>query len=170
MSEENLQKTMGEAANQEPSIVLPQGYDMACLEVAAKAGNEAAFLRALKDVVWQDRSLTDFVRAIRLALEAGAHLAAHQISIEGMKHHPDSAEIQRYAHLLAPPKVTSVDAPPNPNQGANLNWLKVNADEYRGKWVAIKDGKLLASADAYQELVGKVGETKGTGILLTKAF
>lgn len=140
------------------------------MESAAETGDERAFLDALKEVSWQGRPATDFIRAVHLALEAGAHLAARKLSAEGAEFHPNDSELQKYARVLAPPKVISTDVPPNPSQGTNLEWLKAHGEQYRGKWVAVKDGQLLGSADSLKELTAQVGDTKGKGILVTTAY
>lgn len=140
------------------------------LEEAAKLGNETAFLDALKEVNWQGRSASEYMYIINLALEAGAHLAARRLAFEALSSHRNNPEIQEYARVLAPPKVTRIEAPPDTEQGNNLTWLKDHGQEYRGRWVALRSGELLGVAGSYKELVGKIGETRGTNILLTKAF
>lgn len=140
------------------------------LEEAAKAGNETAFLSALKEVNWHGVTASEYVRIIDLALEAGALLAARRIAFEGLSMYRDNQAIQEYARVLAPPNVTRIDVPPDTDQGVNLAWLKDHAHDYRGRWVAIRGGRLLDVADSYKELVAKIGETRGTDILVTRAF
>ncbi len=141
---------------------------MARLEDAAQAGDERAFLDALKEVEWRNRASGDFTRAMQLAFKVGAHLAARQLSVEGAKHHPDDPEIQKYARVLAPPKVVSSDALPNAAHKANREWLKTHAGDNRGQWVAIRNGELLEAANSLEELIKQIGDTKG--VLLTTAY
>ncbi|MCA1617732.1 MAG: hypothetical protein LC795_00145 [Acidobacteria bacterium] len=140
------------------------------LEAAARTGNEAAFLDALKEYELKNKSATDFIRIIRLALEAGAHLAARRLSADGARLHPHNVELQKYAHVLAPPQINSAEVPANPKRGANLEWLRIYSEKYKGKWVALRDGELLGTADSQKELVAKIGSTKGTGILVTRTY
>lgn len=140
------------------------------LEWAAKAADESKFLEALKEIDWQDRSAKDFSRAARLALEAGAHLAAREISSEGARLHPGDPEIQKYARILAPPSIISTNVPADPNRGSNLRWLKAHREEYAGNWVALRGGQLIDVAESQTRLIAKVGNTKGTKILLTRVF
>src|ERR1043165_6789755 len=140
------------------------------LEAAAKTGNETAFLDALKEYELKNKPATDFIRIIKLALEAGAHLAARRLSDEGAKLHPKSGELQKYARVLAPPQINSAEVPANPKRGANLEWLRAHSKEHKGKWVALKDGNLIETADSQKELIAKIGSTKGTGILVTQAY
>lgn len=142
---------------------------MARLKNAAKAGDERAFLDALKLITWQNRTPTDFMRAVRLALEAGAHLAARQLATEGAERHPNDPQLQKYACLLAPPKVVPSKVRSDREQRkANREWLKVHGGEYRGQWVAVHNGELLGASDSLEELTKRVGDTGG--VLLTRAY
>jgi hypothetical protein len=141
---------------------------MARLESAARAGDERAFLNALDGIKWEGRPVADFIRATQLALEAGAHLAARELSAEGAKQYPDNPEIQKYARVLAPPRVISSNLPPDLTLGANRNWLMIHGGEYRGQWIALRHGQLLGVANSLDELVKQVGSTKD--VLLTTAY
>jgi hypothetical protein len=52
---------------------------------------------------------------------------------------------------------------------ANVEWLKANADNYVGLWVALKNGELLDFDRTPEALRERLGPTKGTGILVTLA-
>src|SRR5215208_146746 len=136
------------------------------LEAAAEAGDECAFLEALESITWYSRPPADFIRAVRLALEAGAHLAARQIALEGAKYYPEDSEIGKYARVLAPPRLVSKNLQPNPARRANREWLKVHGGEYRGQWVAVQDGELRGVAESLRQLIKQVGRTKD--VLLTR--
>jgi hypothetical protein len=147
---------------------LRQRKIMLHLEAASKTGDETAFLDALTEYELKNKSATDFIRIIKLALEAGAHLAARRLSAEGAEFHPENVELQKYARVLAPPRINSAEVPANPKRGANLEWLRIYSEKYKGKWVALRDGELLETADSQKELVAKIGSTKGTGILVIR--
>jgi hypothetical protein len=49
-------------------------------------------------------------------------------------------------------------------------WLKQHWDEYRGKWIAVRHGELLAAADSLDEIVDQVGELKNSKIMVTKLW
>lgn len=140
----------------------------ACLEDAAKARDERTFLKALQEVKWHNRPPGDFIYAAQLALKAGAYRAAYQISAEGAEHHPSSSEIQKYAHVLAPPKVVVGKATTDSGHKANREWLKTHGGEYSGQWVAVRNGELLGASGSLEELAKQVGDTKN--VLLTKAL
>lgn len=144
-----------------------QEQAMTRLEDAARAGDRHTFLEVLKEVERRDWSPENFAHAAQLALEASAHLAARQISEEGVSRYPDDLELQKYAHILSPPKVSPSNVPPDPSIGADDEWLKAHRTEYRGRWVALREGKLLGAAGSLRELIELVGDTRGT--LLTTA-
>jgi hypothetical protein len=142
--------------------------NMARLQRATESGDQRAFLIALDEINLNDRSVEDLIRIVRLALETGAYRTARHVSDEGAKCYPENAEIQNYARVLAPPMVISYSLPPDQTLEANRSWLKKHGSEYRGKWVALKDGQLLASADSLDRLAEQVENTKD--VLLTTAY
>jgi len=142
--------------------------EMAQLEAIAEAGDERAFLMAQKAMDWERRPPEDFFQAIQLALSVGAYLVARRLSFQGAERYPQHSELQKYARVLAPPKVTRSNLPPDPTLKTNHAWLKTHGDAFRGQWVALRDGQLLGMATSLQALVEQVGEAKD--ILFTKVF
>jgi hypothetical protein len=45
-----------------------------------------------------------------------------------------------------PPRVLRTNLPPNPSLQANKEWLQAHAAEYRGLWIALDKGQLVAVA------------------------
>lgn len=140
--------------------------EMARLEEAAKTGKASAFLAVQKAMAWEKRSPKDYIQAIQWALSVGAHLVARHLSAQGAGCYPHHAELQKYAHILAPPKVTRSDLPPDPTLTTNQAWLKSHRDAFLGQWVAIREGQLLGSAASLKSLVDQIDDTKDT--FLTK--
>ncbi|MGH2538585.1 MAG: hypothetical protein ACRDHL_14440 [Candidatus Promineifilaceae bacterium] len=143
---------------------------MAALEAAAEAGDEHGFLGAYKSIEWRERPPQDFARAIRLAIQAGAHLIARHLAEQGTAQYAEDVELQQMSRTLAPPVVRRVERKPSTGWAADREWLKAHWDEYRGRWVALKDGQFLAAADSLDELVSQVGDIKGAGILVTPVW
>jgi len=139
---------------------------IALLERAAESGDESVFLGIEKAIDWSARLPEDFIRGINLALKAGAFLLARELSAKGAKRYPDHLELQKAARVLAPPKVIRSDLPPTPSVKANREWLKENAKNYRGRWVALRNGEIVGVATSFDELAKQVGDTRG--ILLTR--
>jgi len=141
---------------------------MAALEIAAQTGNETAFVQTASGIDWLQRPAADFVRAVRLALAAGAHLLARKLATQGARLHPDHLELCKMAHILAPPRVVDVDVPASPSVRANQAWLRLHADEYKGQWVALWEGTLLAVGATAREVWDRLESTDG--VMLTKVF
>jgi hypothetical protein len=135
------------------------------LERATKAADESRFLEVLERIDWRNRPAGDFLRAIRLALETGAHLAARQISDTAIHSYPTNAELQRFARALAPPRLISSSLPLDETGNANRKWLQDHSGEYKGRWVAIKRGELLGVADSLPELTANLGHTTDDALL-----
>ncbi len=150
----------------------PASFDteLAALEAAADAQDEMTFVATYEDMDWPSRPPKDFVGAIRLALAAGAHMAARKLAQAGAQRYPEDEALQRWSYLLAPPQVTVSKRPPNPGITANRDWLKTNWPDYHHKWVALRNGQLLGVADSMDEVIEQVGDVKGTGILVTKVY
>ena len=104
----------------------------------------------LENIDWDD--LESIRRAIDAALANGAHAKAMALIEEGRQRFPEDGRLQNLARILAPPKVLRRNVPPKPGLGETMAWLKENAADYRGEWVAIKDGNLMGHAPTRQAL------------------
>ena len=144
------------------------GDGLARLEIAAEIGDETAFVQAAGGIDWSQVPAADFARAVRLALAAGAHLLARNLADQGHGLHPHHEELAKMARILAPPRVVNANLPPDPSARANLEWMRVHAAEYRGRWVALKKGVLLASAPTARQLRDQLPATDG--LFLTRVI
>jgi hypothetical protein len=113
-------------------------------------------------------SPADFIHAIQTALESSDRETAQQLSIQAVKHYPQHEEILKYAHILAPPKVTVEKRLPDRDPEVNQDWIKQNRTQYRGQWVALRNGQLLASASSIDRLVEQLSDKKG--VFLTRVL
>ena len=145
----------------------PAAADWAQLEATAESGNEHGFVVAYRSVEWDAQSPEDLLRGVRLAIAAGAPLVARRLATEGATRYPEHAELQKAARILAPPKLIRSDLPCEPGMAKNAQWLKKERTHYRGKWVAVRNGQLLGTADTLHILVERFG--KQEDILYTVA-
>ncbi len=145
-------------------------YEMQRLETVAQVSDEIAFSLAVDAMNWETRPAEDYERAIRLALLVGAHLKARKLTNQGVEKYPDHLELQKFSRVLASPKVIDTHLPPDPNAQADIEWIKAHREKYRGQWVALHGGQLLAVAPTISELVKVIGNPKGTGILVTRVY
>lgn len=143
---------------------------LAQLRAAASESNPhniAPFALSFQRIDWNTRSVEEVVEGARLALGVGAHLLARDLVLANAPRFPDHPELQKMAHILAPPRVTVSPTPPDPSRKGNMTWLKNHWEAYRGKWVALRSGELLAVADSMNALLEQVGEVKNTNIMVT---
>lgn len=133
---------------------------LAQLAALAEAQDGQAFARQVAAMVWEAYSASEIAQMVRWALTAGAFLQARRISAEGHRLYPENTELANMARILAPPKVLSKGSA-NPSRHLDQEWLRQHAHEYRGQWLAIKDGKLLAAASTARELKSLIADTKG---------
>lgn len=151
----------------------PRDAVLARMEEAAEAGDEYAFLLAYKELEDLDLSPANYVRAMRLALKAGAHLTAREISVQAVRCYPSDSELQKYARILAPPKLISQSLPICPDIEANHNWMKQQGRNYLGQWVAVRNGCLLGVSASFDDLINQLRAIQITDtkdVLLTVAY
>ena len=117
-----------------------------------------------------NQTAAEFIERADLEIRRGHWHGAWKVALEGLKYFPDHAELQKYEHILAPPKVKVVDRGGHPEITANNSWIKQNREQYRGSWIAIKNGQLLATGKNHNDVVAQVGEIKNTGILVTVIY
>lgn len=108
----------------------------------------------------------EVMKAADAQIERGGLHQAWEIASEGLALFPDHEELKKYVYILAPAKVTVVDRGGHPEIGADHEWMKTHRAEYWGKWVAIKNGELLAVGDSYDEVRAHFDVIKNTGILI----
>lgn len=138
------------------------------LESAALLNNEELFLQHLQSLDSIEKTPEIYSQLVKLALEAGAHFAARRLSEQGHKLYPENSQLQYYAKVLAPPKFIRSYKTSNSSIKNNREWMKKESNNYQDKWVALKDGQLVAFADTFSELSSKVVDTKD--ILMTKVY
>ena len=114
---------------------------------------------------------TEFLLAADLEINRGDWKAAWELANLGLKQFPDHPKLQKYDRILAPPKITTSREPGgHPEIRANRDWLKQNRVEYRGRWVAIKNGELLAVGHNFNDVAAQVGPLKNSNILVAKVL
>jgi hypothetical protein len=116
------------------------------------------------------KSAEEFVTTIRALLLEGDFYAAQKLSFEAQAQYPDHEVVKKLAYLLAPSVVTVDRDPSTVDIRANQDWIQENRKQYRGCWVALKNGQFLAKGKDVDELVSQVGNIKGTGIFVTAVY
>ncbi len=102
------------------------------------------------------------LRAVKALVECGDIASARDM----LSRLPQtvSPELDNWRRNLAEPYVTEMKTAENLNLRKDFAWLQENAAEFKGKWVALKDGILLNSHESQLRLVEnlkQVGDLSG---------
>jgi len=127
------------------------------LEESARTGDRQTFDLVAERTDWAIRPPDELARAIDLALELELATLAMKLAQQGGRLFPEHQRLQQAARVLAPPVVIRK----YPAQSAGLResrtWLREHAAEYRGQWVAVREGKLLGAAESLAALKSLAG-------------
>jgi hypothetical protein len=94
---------------------------------------------------------------IRAGLEQGRLSFVSQLAKALASRHFHSAKLQEFQRTLAPGRVTPVDTRANGDTAANMQWCSSHSHLYRGQWVALSQGHLLACGKTLREVRQSVG-------------
>ena len=125
---------------------------MIALEDLARANARQAFAALAEGVDWSIHDAGELCRAIRLALALDLGILAEHLVGRGRELFPNDDGIGRLAKVLAPSAARRAPTPRVAGLAASRTWLADHAGEYRGKWVAVRDGRLVGAAASLREL------------------
>jgi hypothetical protein len=156
-------------------IVKPRTTDQniiaATLEENARRGDSHLFARQIEVTDWSTRQPDELIQAVRAALNQEWLTIAHKLLERGVALFPENEEIQRIGRTLSPPIVRAVPGKPPQGLSASRLWLRAHADAYRGRWVAIYDGQLLAAAPSLEELRARIAPLEHpTSTIITRVL
>ncbi len=116
----------------------------------------------------ETRTPESFLEEIRDIINSGTLRGAREVAERGLALYPDHAELQRLHHALRPyevrsrPDLVGYYLDPRPN----YEWLKKNADRYRGKWVGLDASELVLAADTFDEVVEALRDRSSRSTLI----
>jgi hypothetical protein len=142
---------------------------MVALADAVTHGDHQQFIRLLdemRNAHWEGMTKTDFVQSIRWALQMGVHQRARELAQRGHVRYPENEALAKLQWLTAPPRVLPEKVDADPSIQKDQEWLAEASAPYRGQWVALRNGELVAAAPSARALKEKLGELKG--YLITK--
>ncbi len=85
-----------------------------------------------------------WIRRIRQALAKEHVEEARRLVAQAVQEFPGSEGLQKLHRVLQPPRVIGA-LPPGKSRDREREWLKENAKNYPGMWVAICDNHLVAA-------------------------
>lgn len=93
-----------------------------------------------------------FAARVRTAMSVGDIELARRLAAEGHACFPANTVLQNLDSALARPRIKQTGRPANQGITKSQSWLREHAEQYRGQWVALRDGELLGSASELSEL------------------
>ena len=94
---------------------------------------------------------------IRSLLDSQKLVAAMREAARGARLFPEDAWLRQADRVLNPSKVTVVPSrDQHLDRRKEYDWLRRHRDEYRGKWVALMEDKLIASSDSFDDVLREV--------------
>ena len=173
----NCEKCEGKMSEKVVEAKLPsdggatvEDADMTQIETAAAREDKRSFVELIRAVKWQERTAPQLLRAIDLAFGLEIHSFAADLARRGPEWFPTNKRIRQLASVFAPPRVLGT-APARPHLKASRRWLAQHSTEYRGMWVAVYDGKLIATAKTRAGLTPQLpAHVSRTEILITRVL
>jgi len=141
------------------------------LEEVARAGDRRAFVSYVNQIDWTSRQPDELIRTIDLALHLEMVSLASELAQLGGRLFPQHDGVRRVAGVLSPPTTRTIHVPHSHTLDASRSWLRDNATEYRGQWVAVRNGALLGAAQSLEELEAALGQHEDSrSTIITKVL
>lgn len=107
-----------------------------------------------------------FIEEIRRIIESGTLQGTREVAERGLELYPDHPELQRLHHALRPFEVRVVPGYNSFDPRPNYEWFRKNAKGYRGKWVGLDRGELVAACDSFEEVRQALRDRDPRGTLI----
>ena len=124
---------------------------MELLEEAARRGDRDTFMLLAKGD-WSYARPESSLRIVELAIALGFSSLAADFAAVAARTFPADQRAQSVARVLAPPTFSEAETSIPQRLVESRQWLRENAHRFRGKWVAVRDGRLLGAADHLRDL------------------
>lgn len=152
-------------------ITLQFAEALTLLEEYAQAGKRQQFVALAEMADWSVCKPEELLRTIDLALSLELSNLAIKLAQQGKRLFPKHKRIQQAAQVLTPPIGREISTSYTQNLNASQLWLREHAPEYRGRWVAVREGELVATGESLQELTTVIGEAEDlTNTLISKVL
>ena len=97
-----------------------------------------------------------YAASIRASLENEQISAARSLLKLALSQNPREPSLAGLQKILAPARVTTSPRRRDGDRTAELQWLAVHKESYRGRWVAVSEEGLLAHARSLKELMAEL--------------
>lgn len=109
-------------------------------------------------------SASGYAARIRALIEGDRVVHARALASEALEANPHDSELLDLRKVLEPPHATPrhvTDA----DRTLEFEWVVANRDAYRGRWVAIQGGELVADASSFAELQSRIKNVEGVPLV-----
>jgi hypothetical protein len=133
-----------------------RGYLVLLLKEIARVGDPSDFLTVVEAIDWSTQRPDELIAAIDLALHLEMAALAARLAQLAAQLFPHTERLRRAARVLAPSEARPAHLPTVRGLNASRTWLREHADEYRGQWVAVREGQLVGVASSLEDLQAKI--------------
>ena len=100
------------------------------------------------------RTPEELIETIGQLLDEEKLVAAQRAAARAVELFKDHPWIRRANKVLNPSRVCVEPRPqPDRNRKKEIDWLHHNSDQFRGRWVALLEDRLVASANSFEDLL-----------------
>lgn len=90
--------------------------------------------------------------AVSIALSTGMTRSARDLALAASAARPEDERMRRIARILGAPPAESRKAHEGSTSAADVEWLQGNASFFKGQWLAVKGGQLLAEGKSIDDI------------------
>lgn len=108
-----------------------------------------------------------YAERIRDLVEQDYVGGARKLLAEALEKGDHGEDLSGWQRVLAPAKILKVGGPRDIDRTPDFDWLKQHWEDYRGQWVALLGGKLLAHSKSLKDVLAalKKDETPHPALL-----
>jgi uncharacterized protein DUF5678 len=108
---------------------------------------------------------------IRELVEADQVKGARALLAEALERGDHGEDLSHWQKVLAPAKTLKIGGELDVDRTPDFRWLDENEETYRGQWVALLHGELLAHAESLDEVLAALERTsRGKRALLHRIY
>jgi hypothetical protein len=101
----------------------------------------------------EERTPESFLEEIEKILNSGTLQGAREVAEHGLAFFPDHPELKQAHHALRPYERARVVPGYNiSDPRPSYEWLRKNGQRFRGKWVGLDNGELVAASESFDEV------------------
>jgi hypothetical protein len=114
-----------------------------------------------------DPDTRSYEERIRELVEQDYVGGARKLLAEALEKGDHGEDLSGWQQVLAPAKVLRVGGPKDIDRTPDVEWIRQNSEEYRGQWVALLHGELLAHSESLKDVLAilKQNETSHPPLL-----